>query len=122
MTIMLVLAPVPQAPGQTPVPDFSKTFNPDTIGVGNTTTLTFEIDNSSSSDPADDMAFTDTMPSEVEVAPVPGVDNDCGGTVTAVAGSSTVSLSGGKVGAGETCTISVGSVEPLAHWKEKWSG
>ena len=45
--------------GQTSL-DFTKSFNPETIGPGSTSTLQFEIDNLTSS-PVSDLAFTDVF-------------------------------------------------------------
>ena len=88
-------------------PGFSKSFAPPFINVGGVSTLTFTIDNTSSTVDANSLAFTDNFPAGLEINSTPSVVNTCGGTVTAVAGSSTVVLTGGSVSAGSTCTISV---------------
>ena len=90
-----------------PPPTFAKSFTPDAIGLGLTSTLTFDIDNSASALAAGSLAFTDTLPAGAVVATPPGATNSCGGTLTATAGTSLISLTGGTVGAGATCTISV---------------
>jgi uncharacterized repeat protein (TIGR01451 family) len=47
------------------------------------------------------------------VAPTPNASTDCtGGTITAVAGSGTISYTGGSVAAGATCTVSVDVTAP----------
>src|SRR6185369_14021685 len=51
-------------------------------------------------------SFTDTLPIGLQVAATPGITNTCGGTVTAVAGSGSVSFSNNLVPVG-ICTISV---------------
>ncbi len=91
-------------------PAFSKTFSPDTIGPGSTTTLTFTIDNSAQTEPADDLNFTDILPSGITIASPASADNTCGGTLSAPDGGSTISLSDGGVGAGATCTVTVNVV------------
>jgi uncharacterized repeat protein (TIGR01451 family) len=91
-----------------PVPlEFSKEFNPDIIGPGSTTMLTFTIDNTGLAVPVDELAFFDTLPSGVTIAAPAAVSNSCNGTVTAPAGGTTISLSGGQVAAGAVCTVVV---------------
>ncbi len=82
-------------------PSISKLFLPDTIQVNGTSLLSFTITNPNS-DPnptatLTGIQFTDTLPPGVEVASSNLLSNDCGGTVTAVPGSSVISLTGGIV-------------------------
>ena len=91
-------------------PTFTKAFAPDTIGVGQTSQLLFTIDNSASALVANGLDFTDNLPAGVLVDVVPAVANTCGGTVTAVASSATISLTGGTVAAGAICTIQVSTI------------
>jgi uncharacterized repeat protein (TIGR01451 family) len=89
-------------------PTLTKSFSPTTFINGGTTTLTFTISNTGANSVAQTgLAFTDTLPSSLRVAATPGIVSGCGGTVTAVAGGTTIGLSGGMVAAGGTCTISV---------------
>ncbi len=90
-----------------PPPAFAKAFSPDAIGQGFTTTLTFTIDNAASALAATGLAFSDLLPIGLEVAAAPMVTNTCDGSVVADAGSVSISLSGGSVGAGLSCTVSV---------------
>ena len=90
------------------VPGFSKSIAPSTIGVGAVTTLTFTIDNTANATPTTSAAFTDTLPPGMTVAFPPVITSSCfSGTVTAVAGSGTISLTGGEVAGGSICTITV---------------
>ncbi|RFP86807.1 autotransporter outer membrane beta-barrel domain-containing protein [Rhodobacteraceae bacterium 63075] len=89
------------------VPGFSKVFAPDVIDQGESSTLTYTIDNSANSIEAADLAFTDDFPAGLVVASPASVSNTCGGTVTAASGSATLELAGGTLGAGADCTISV---------------
>ncbi|HPI94973.1 MAG TPA: hypothetical protein PLX38_02030 [Gammaproteobacteria bacterium] len=89
-------------------PSFSKTFVPDTIIINNVTTLTFTIDNSTSTVDATSLNFTDDLPSGILVATPANVVNTCtGGTITATSGTSVIQYNGGTVSLGSTCTISV---------------
>ena len=90
-----------------PAPTFAKSFAPDPIAFGGTSTLTFTIDNSASALAASSLAFTDSLPAGLVVATPPGATNTCGGVLTATAGASSISLAGGTVAAGTTCTITV---------------
>ncbi len=88
-------------------PDFTKVFSPDPIGPGSASMLTFTIDNSGEGTPVSAMAFTDVLPAGVTLASPAFVSNTCGGTLTAPNGGTTVSLTGGMLGAGAKCTIVV---------------
>ena len=83
-----------------PAPDFSKVFAPDAILAGGVSTLTFTIDNSASSFAAGSLAFVDNLPAGVVVATPPAAGNTCGGTLTAVAGSGSISSGGRQRGRG----------------------
>ncbi len=87
---------------------FSASFTPDSIAQGQTTTLTFDIENGSAL-LAYDIAFTNTLPAGLVIADQPNVTNTCfGGTVTAPAGGGTVSYAGGQLTpVPGTCSISV---------------
>ncbi len=91
-------------------PLFVKSFEPDMIVEGVPTRLIFTIDNGVNDIPATDLAFTDVLPAPLFVAPDPAVFNDCGGTVSAPAGGTTIDLSGGSVELGEACTVAVNVV------------
>jgi uncharacterized repeat protein (TIGR01451 family) len=91
-------------------PTLTKAFSPTTISVGQPSTLTFTVTNSSSDgNPVQNgIDFTDTLPAGLIVATPPSVSNTCGGTVTATAGSGSISLSGGSMSNGTaTCTLAV---------------
>ncbi|MGH1437445.1 MAG: beta strand repeat-containing protein, partial [Lewinella sp.] len=91
-------------------PSFSKSFNPNTIGEGAVTTLTFTIDNTGSATGLTDLNFVDNLPAGMTVAAVPAITSTCGineANITAVAGSSSITMTNGEVAANEFCTISV---------------
>jgi uncharacterized repeat protein (TIGR01451 family) len=85
---------------------FSKRFVPSTIGPGGTSRLRFTITNPNPV-AISGYNFLDTLPAGVLVATPPNVSNTCGGTVTAVAGTGTIALAGGTVGAGGSCSVLV---------------
>lgn len=88
-------------------PAFNKAFDPAVIGPGSTSMLVFTIDGSDVQQPVEDMAFTDNLPAGMTLAAPAFVSNDCGGTVSAPDGGTTVSLTDGMLGLGQSCTIVV---------------
>lgn len=93
----------------------SKAFSPAVVAAGGLSRLTISLSNSNDLASIANLSFTDNLPSaaagvEVLVAPAPNVSNTCGGTLTAVPGTGTVSLSSGALLAG-----SVGGVAGLCE-------
>jgi hypothetical protein len=89
-------------------PSIAKAFNPSTIGPNGVSTLTFTISNPAANPDAQaGVAFSDTFPANLVVATPSGAVNNCGGTLTAVAGSGSVSLTGASVAVASSCTVSV---------------
>lgn len=84
----------------------SKSFVPASIGIGGTSVLTVTIENSNLS-AATGLAFTDNYPAGLVNTAVPNLTNTCGGTATASAGGSSLSISGGTISAGGSCTVTV---------------
>src|SRR5579864_8109090 len=85
-------------------PSITKTFNPTTVATNTPSTITFSITNGNVV--PIDASFTDSLPANLVVATTPAVINNCGGTVTATAGSGSISFSNTTLAAG-TCTIQV---------------
>ncbi len=77
------------------LPDFSKSFSPSAINIGQISTLTFDIDNSGRAIRTG-VQFTDNLPSGMVVAPIPNASTNCptgtGQTLTANPGATQVSL------------------------------
>ncbi|HEY6972515.1 MAG TPA: hypothetical protein VJA94_25120, partial [Candidatus Angelobacter sp.] len=89
-------------------PSIAKAFSPSTIAPNGVSTLTFTIANpAANADPQAGVAFSDTLPANVFVATPNGAVNNCGGTLTAVAGSGSISLTGGGIAVASSCTVSV---------------
>jgi uncharacterized repeat protein (TIGR01451 family) len=85
-------------------PTITKAFSPTVIPLGGITTVTFTIGNPNTT-ALTGVAFSDNLPTALVVATPPNVNNTCGGTVTAAAGTSLISLSAGTVTT--SCTLSV---------------
>jgi hypothetical protein len=88
-------------------PLFTKEFSPAIIGPNSTTTLVLTIDNSASVFPAQQLAFTDSLPVGVSIAAGNPSTTCTEGVVSAPDGGSTITFSDGELPAGGTCTVSV---------------
>ena len=88
-------------------PTITKAFGAASIPLNGTTSLTFTIQNPNTSITLNGIAFTDNLPAGLVVATPNALNNTCGGTATAVAGSGSISLSGGTLAASASCTVSV---------------
>ena len=83
----------------------SKSFDPASIGFGETSTLTITLANTSTELAASAVAFNDIFPAEMRVAAGAIVSNTCGGTVTADEGTGGLQLAGGALAASGACEI-----------------
>jgi uncharacterized repeat protein (TIGR01451 family) len=90
-------------------PSITKAFNPTVITPSAVSTLTFTITNPGANTVAETgVAFTDTLPTNLVVATPNGATGNCnGGTLTATAGSGSISLTGGTIPAAGSCVVSV---------------
>jgi hypothetical protein len=89
-------------------PTLSKTFGQLTVGALSSATLAFTLKNPNPTLTLDGLQFSDTLPAGLVVSTPNGLTGSCGGgTITAVAGTSTVSLSGATLAGGASCTFSL---------------
>ena len=120
-TVLLISIALPLTVlAQGPPPTFSKAFSPSTIGPGSVSTLTLTIDNTSGSK-VTDLAFSDTLPTGVTIATPANAATSCVNGMLTLSGN-TISLSNGRVGTGETCTISVDATSSTAGTHTNLSG
>jgi len=91
------------------LPTVGKFFFPDEIKPGGSTTLTITLTNPDATAATLTAPFTDNLPSGVVVSglPINVPDNTCGGTLSASKGSSSITLTGGKIPANSSCAITV---------------
>ncbi|TAG26274.1 MAG: DUF11 domain-containing protein, partial [Burkholderiales bacterium] len=85
-------------------PVVSKQFLPSNISLGQIATLEITVQNSNAV-AITNVAVIDAYPPGLINAPVPNASSSCGGSVTALAGSASASLSNGTIAANSTCVI-----------------
>ena len=93
-----------------PPPVLTKSFSPTTISDGGVTTLTFTL-TGATGNPATTVNFTDTLPANLRVAPLPTIGGTCtnaAAATAAVAGGSSIVVTAVNVQAGaSSCTVTV---------------
>src|SRR3984885_13943805 len=98
----------PPPPPATLPPVIGKAFGAGSVALNGTTTLTFNLSNPNTGLSLTGIGFSDTLPSGQVVGTPNGLTGSCGGgTITAAAGSSSVSLSGATLAASAACTFAV---------------
>lgn len=87
-------------------PTIVKSFSPGFVATNGTSTLSITLTNPN---PATitGLAFNDSYPVGLVNAATPALSSSCGGTATATAGGGSVSLSGGTLAGGASCTVNV---------------
>jgi hypothetical protein len=88
-------------------PTIIKSFGAANMPVGGTTSLSFTIGNPNAATALSGVGFTDTLPAGLVIATPNGLTGSCGaGTITATAGSGSLSLTGATLAASATCNFS----------------
>lgn len=89
-----------------------KTFTPNTVGANDLSRMELQITNPSLTTALTGLAISDSYPAGtlsttvfMQNAPTPNAATSCGGTLTAVAGSSSLALSGGTLAGGQSCML-----------------
>ncbi|MER7333483.1 MULTISPECIES: ice-binding family protein [unclassified Micromonospora] len=89
-------------------PTIAKAFGKATIPLNGTTSLGFTLTNPNTKTSLTGVSFVDNLPTGLVVATPNGLSGSCGGgTITATAGSSSISLAGATLPANGSCTFSV---------------
>ncbi|MEO6965055.1 MAG: ice-binding family protein, partial [Acidobacteriaceae bacterium] len=97
------------APANVP-PTVNKAFSPATVVAGAISTLTITLDNPAAVAAALTAPFTDNLPTGMNISG--NASTTCGGSLTAAAATSTITLTGGAIPANGSCTITVDVTAP----------
>ncbi|MFC5047962.1 Calx-beta domain-containing protein [Aquimarina hainanensis] len=84
----------------------SKTFSPVTVGYNETSTVTIILENPATGVDLTNLSLEDNLPTGMVIAATPNGTSSCTGTITAIPGSDSFSISGMNLAAGNTCTFS----------------
>ena len=88
-------------------PTITKVFGASTIPLNGSTSLMFNLSNPNTATTLTGVGFTDSLPSGLVVSTPNDLTGSCGGgTITAPAGSGSVSLSGASLAASASCSFS----------------
>lgn len=107
---------------QLTAPNVTKGFSPTATGTGLSSTLSITLTNPNAAGSIVGLAFTDTYPGTLVNAATPGLSNTCGGTATGNAGANQLTLTGGTLAAGASCTVSVSVTSATAGLFNNSSG
>ncbi|MEM8805085.1 MAG: hypothetical protein AAGF01_03440 [Cyanobacteria bacterium P01_G01_bin.38] len=88
--------------------NINKAFSPNSLIVGDPSTLTVTVTNPSAGIPLTELGFTDNMPAEMVVFSLPNVSTTCAnGVISASPGDNFYTLSGATLGSNESCTVTI---------------
>jgi hypothetical protein len=88
-------------------PLISTAFGDDSIRLGASTSMSFTITNPNDNGGLSGVGFSDSLPAGLVIGNPNGLTGDCGGTVTAVAGGSSLDLADLALDTAQACTFSV---------------
>ena len=89
-------------------PSIAKAYGSGSVALNGTATLTFNLSNPNATAALTGVGFTDSLPTGQLVATPNGLSGSCGGgTITAAAGSASVSLTDASLAASASCTFSI---------------
>lgn len=95
------------ANAQDPQLIFNKSFADSTVVIGETTTLTFTMENPTGTFVAG-LFFNDDLPEGLTIAATPNITRSCpSGSITALAGTNNISFTNGTLSESSTCNITV---------------
>jgi uncharacterized repeat protein (TIGR01451 family) len=104
-------------------PTLTKAFGAASIAIGQTTSLTFNITNPNATfTTLTSVSFSDSLPGGLVVATPNGLANNCGGNVSATAGTSFVSINTVTLAPSASCTWSVNVIATTAGTKNNLTG
>ncbi|MGW9685649.1 DUF7933 domain-containing protein [Flagellimonas sp. 2504JD1-5] len=83
----------------------TSSFNPTSIYTGEESTVTITIENPSNGVSLTNLALTNNLPTNMVIAPTPDASSTCGGTISAISGATSFSITGVSLPAGTTCTF-----------------
>lgn len=83
----------------------NKTFTPDTVGFNEISTVSITIENPATGVNLTNLSLSDNLPVGMIVATVPNTSSSCGGTINAVPGSNTFTVSGLNLNVDDSCTF-----------------
>lgn len=88
--------------------NINKSFSPNSLIVGDPSTLTVTVTNPNGGIPVTEFGFTDSMPADMVVFSVPNASTTCAnGVISAVPGETTYTLSEATLGTDESCTVTI---------------
>jgi LPXTG-site transpeptidase (sortase) family protein len=105
-------------------PSIEKQFTPETVAVGGTSTLMFQIFNINTGTNLTGVAFTDSLPAGLQIASPPnGSTSGCGApTFAPIAADTTLTFSGGTISALNSCILSVDVIATTTGVKNNTTG
>jgi hypothetical protein len=104
-------------------PTITQTFGGTSVPLGGSTSLTFKITNPNATATLTGIGFNDALPSGLTISTPNGQSGSCGsGTITAIQGTSAISLSGASLAGGTSCSFSVNVTGTAAGTKGNSTG